>query len=84
MKITDDFHYKRIEASHSYYKIDTFRDEQRLLKEGPGESMKNVLYVQWYSKRHLSGWSDVEQQKIKPVASSYVSLRASLVSIKFP
>jgi len=24
-------------------------------KEGCGESMKNVLHVQWYGKRHLSG-----------------------------
>jgi len=26
-------------------------------------AMKNALYVQRYGKRHLSGWSDVEQQK---------------------
>jgi len=32
-------------------------------KEGPGKSMKNALYVQWHGKRHLSGWSDIEQQK---------------------
>jgi len=32
-------------------------------KEGLGKSMKNALYVQWYGKRHLSGWSDVEQRK---------------------
>jgi len=31
--------------------------------EGHGKSMKNALYVQQYGKRHLSGWSDVEQQK---------------------
>jgi len=24
-------------------------------KESPGKSMKNVLYVQWHGKRHLSG-----------------------------
>jgi len=32
-------------------------------KEVPGQSMKNVLYVQQYGKRHLSGLSDIEQQK---------------------
>jgi len=32
-------------------------------KEGAGKSMKNALYVQWHGKRHLSGWSDVEQWK---------------------
>jgi len=32
-------------------------------KEGRATSMKNALYVQWYDKRHLSGWSDVEQRK---------------------
>jgi len=35
-------------------------------KEGCGKSMKNPLHVQWYGKRHLSGWSDIEQQKLKP------------------
>ena len=28
--------------------------------------MKNALYVLWYAKSHLSGWSDVEQQKSSP------------------
>jgi len=32
-------------------------------KEGPGKSMRNALYVQQHGKRHLSGWSDVEQWK---------------------
>jgi len=34
-------------------------------------------HVQQYGKRHLSGWSDVEQQKIKPVLLSYAFLKAS-------
>jgi len=32
-------------------------------KEGPGKSMKNALYVQLHDKRHLFGWSDIEQRK---------------------
>jgi len=32
-------------------------------KEGTGKPMKNVLHVQRYGKRHLSGWSDIEQWK---------------------
>jgi len=24
-------------------------------REGPGKSMKNALYVQWYGKRHFLG-----------------------------
>ena len=30
--------------------------------------MKNALYVLRYAKRHISGQSDVEQWKVKPVA----------------
>jgi len=32
-------------------------------KEGTSKSMKNALYVEWYGKKHLSGWSDVKQQR---------------------
>ena len=32
-------------------------------KEGTGKSMKNALHILQYAKRHLSGWSDVEQWK---------------------
>jgi len=32
-------------------------------KEGTGKFMKNMLYEQQYPKRHLSGWSNVEQWK---------------------
>jgi len=31
-------------------------------KEGHGKCTKNTLYVQRLGKRHLSGWSDIEQQ----------------------
>jgi len=36
--------------------------------------MKNALYVQLYGRRHLSGWSDVKQWKIKSVALAIVKL----------
>ena len=39
--------------------------------------MKNALYVLRYAKRHLSGRSDVEQRKIKPVALAVIELRLS-------
>jgi len=32
-------------------------------KEDTGKSLKNALDILWYTKRHLSGWSDVEQWK---------------------
>jgi len=46
-------------------------------KEDRGKSMKNALYVQRYGKRHLLGWSDIEQRKIRPVALAIVELRES-------
>jgi len=46
-------------------------------KKGTGKSMKIALYAQWYGKRHLLGWSDVEQWKIKPIALAIVELRES-------
>jgi len=47
-------------------------------KEGTGKSMKNALYVQWYGKRHLSGRSDIEQQKNQAfIALAIVKLRLS-------
>ena len=39
--------------------------------------MKNALYVLRYAKRHLSGRSDVEQLKIKPVALADIKLHLS-------
>jgi len=42
--------------------------------EHKGGHMKNALYVQWYGKRHLSGWNNVKQQKIKPVVLAIVKL----------
>jgi len=44
-------------------------------KESPGKFMKNALYVQQHGKNHLSGWSNIKQQKIKPVALAIVKLR---------
>jgi len=44
-------------------------------KEDTGKSLKNALHVLRYAKRHLSGWSDVEQWKIKPVALAIIELR---------
>jgi len=32
-------------------------------KGDTGKSLKNALHILWCSKRHLSGWSDVEQWK---------------------
>jgi len=42
--------------------------------EGPGKSMKNALYVQRHGKRYLSGWSDIEQWRINPIALAIVEL----------
>ena len=46
-------------------------------KEDTGKPLKNALHVQRYAKRHLSGWSDVEQWKNQ--ASSLRRYRVRLV-----
>jgi len=35
---------------------------ERTIK-GSGKFMKIAFYVQWYDKRHLSGWSNAKQQQ---------------------
>jgi len=51
-------------------------------KEGSGKFMMNALHVQQCSKRHLSGWSNVEQWKNQASQAeallSYASLKASV------
>jgi len=44
-------------------------------KQDTGKSLKNVLHILRYAKRHLSGWSDVEQWKIKPIVLAIIELR---------
>ena len=64
MKNTDDFHFEG-KPSHACAKSTPFpvsKDEWDT-KEDTGKSMKNVLYVLRYAKRHLSCRSDVEQLK---------------------
>ena len=46
-------------------------------KEDTGKSLKNALHVLWCAKRHLSGWSDVEQWKNQ--ARSLSRYRVTLV-----
>ena len=46
-------------------------------KEDTDKSLKNALHVQLYAKRHLSGWSDVEQWKNQ--AHSLSRYRVTLV-----
>jgi len=52
-------------------------EDEWYTKEGCAKSMKDTLYAQQYGKRHLSGWSDIEQQKIRPVALAIVELHES-------
>ena len=62
MKNTDDFHYEekpsRTIAKSTFFTVS--KDEWDT-KEDTGKSMKNALYVLRYTKRHLSGQSNVEQ-----------------------
>ena len=62
MKNTDDFRFKgkqsRTRAKSTHFPVS--KDEWDT-KEDTGKSMKNVLYVLRYAKRHLSGRSDVEE-----------------------
>ena len=46
-------------------------------EEDTGKSLKNALHVLQYTKRHLSGWSNVEQRKIQLVALAVIKLHWS-------
>ena len=46
-------------------------------KEDTGKSMKNVLYVLQYVKRHFSGWTEVEQWKNQFHTIELASLKVS-------
>ena len=62
MKNMDDFRYEG-KPSCATAKLTLFavsKDEWDT-KEDTGKSMKNVLYILRYAKRHLSGQSDIEQ-----------------------
>jgi len=61
MKITDENGSYHISTTKSTLFVES-KDEWDI-KEGTGKPMKNALHVQRYSKRHLSGWSNVKQQK---------------------
>jgi len=55
----DDFHYET-KLSNATAKLTLFavsKDEWDT-KEGTGKSMKNILYILWYAKRHLLGQSN--------------------------
>ena len=72
MTNTDDFRYEG-KPSCAIAKLTLFavsKDEWDT-KENTGKSMKNVLYVLRYAKRHLLGRSDVEQQKNQACNLSY-------------
>ena len=47
-------------------------------KEDTGWSMKNASYILRYTKRHIFGWSDIKQEKIKLVALAIIKLCLSL------
>jgi len=74
--------YRRFNGSHHVptTKLTLFvvNKDEWYTKEGCSKFMKNALFVQRYGKRHLLGWSNIEQQKkIKPVALAIVELRES-------
>jgi len=50
-------------TNESYRKLTVFpvRKDEWNTKEGAVKSIKITLYVQWYDKKHLFGWSDIEQ-----------------------
>ena len=47
-------------------------------RENTGKSLNSALSLLWYAKRHLLGWSDVKQQKIKSKALTIIELRLQL------
>ena len=57
----------QMKPSHATTKLTFFtvsKDEWNT-KEDTDKSLKNALHILRYAKRHLSGWSDIEQWKIK-------------------
>ena len=60
-------------CSHQINTFNVNKDEWNT-KEDTGKSRKNVLVVLQYAKRYLSGWSNVKQWKIKPVALAIIEL----------
>jgi len=50
------------QSNYYDHKVAMSKDEWDT-KEGTDKSMKTALYVQQYGKRHLSGWSNIKQQK---------------------
>ena len=77
-KNMDDFCHKG-KPSHATTKSTPFAvsQEEWDTKQDTGKSMKNALYVLWYAKRHLSGWSDVKQWKNQ--ARSLCHYRVTLI-----
>ena len=62
MKNTNNFHYEE-KPSRATAKLTPFAvsQEEWDTKEDTSKSMKNVLYILRYAKRHVSSWSDIEQ-----------------------
>ena len=66
MKNTDDFCYGK-EAITQHHQINTFCYQQRWMEHKGGHysrSMKDSLYILWYAKRHLLGYSDIEARML--------------------
>ena len=62
MKSMDDFRYEgKPSRATTKSTLFTVSKDEWDTKEDTGKSMKNSLYVLRYSKRHLSGISNVEQ-----------------------
>ena len=45
------------------YGTTTSTSDELNTKEDTGKSMRNILYVLWYAKRHLLGWCDEQQAR---------------------
>ena len=66
-------------SHHMYHQTDAFCCRQRWMenKENTCKPMKNALYILQYTKRHLLGWSSIEQWKNQ--ASSLSCYRVTLL-----
>ena len=78
MKNADDSHYEG-KPTHAITRSKLFAVSKDELdtKEDTGKSILNALYVLRYTKRHLSGQSDINSEKIKPIALAVIKLRLS-------
>ena len=77
MKNTNEFHYAKEAIMCTTKSILFAVNKDMEHKKDTGKSIKNTVYILQYVKRHLSGWSDIKQWKIKAIILAVIKLSLS-------